>query len=103
VHLNTGAAEMHAASKQVCRGRPPVSPAARRAFGLPWRDPQQAFDDVFQAMDEIDRYKTEATWSMKQTVTVLEGQVCRARLQLERIRCSSAATAELERSEPCPG
>ncbi|TNC16621.1 toxic anion resistance protein [Georgenia sp. 311] len=49
---------------------------------------QQAFDNVFQAMDEIDRYKAEATQAMKQTVNVLEGQVSRARLQLERSRSS---------------
>lgn len=55
---------------------------------------QRAFDDVFQAMDEIDRYKAEATRSMKQTVTVLEGQVSRARLQLERSHASDAATAD---------
>ncbi|QDB79587.1 toxic anion resistance protein [Georgenia wutianyii] len=49
---------------------------------------QQAFDNVFQAMDEIDRYKAEATQAMKQTVHVLEGQVSRARMQLERSRSS---------------
>ena len=49
----------------------------------------------FQAeVDEIDRYKAEATRSMKQTVTVLEGQVSRARLQLERSHASDAATAD---------
>jgi uncharacterized protein YaaN involved in tellurite resistance len=55
---------------------------------------QQAFDNVFQAMDEIDRYKAEATRSMKQTATALEGQVSRARLQLERSRSSDAAAAD---------
>lgn len=59
---------------------------------------QRAFDEVFQAMDEIDRYRAEATRSMKQTVTVLEGQVSRARLQLERSHSSDAATAEVGRS-----
>ncbi|WP_341358364.1 toxic anion resistance protein [Georgenia sp. M64] len=53
---------------------------------------QQAFDNVFQAMDEIDRYKAEAAQSMKQTVQVLEGQVNRARLQLERSHATDAAT-----------
>jgi uncharacterized protein YaaN involved in tellurite resistance len=55
---------------------------------------QQAFDTVFQAMDEIDRYKAEATRSMQQTATALEGQVSRARLQLERSHASDAATAD---------
>ncbi|MEE6280907.1 toxic anion resistance protein [Georgenia sp. MJ170] len=53
---------------------------------------QQAFDNVFQAMDEIDRYKAEAARSMKQTVTVLEGQVGRARLHLERSHSTDAPT-----------
>lgn len=53
---------------------------------------QQAFDNVFQAMDEVDRFKAEAARSMKQTVQVLEGQVSRARLQLERSHASDTAT-----------
>lgn len=61
---------------------------------------QQAFDNVFQAMDEIDRYKAEAARSMKQTVDVLEGQVNRARLQLERSRSSDAPAAVEGGSEP---
>ena len=59
---------------------------------------QEAFDNVFQAMDEIDRYKAEAARTMKQTATVLEGQVSRARPQLERSRSSDAATADPGRS-----
>lgn len=53
---------------------------------------QQAFDNVFQALDEIDRYKVEATKSMKQTVDALEGQVVRARGQLERSHSTDTAT-----------
>lgn len=49
---------------------------------------QQAFNNVFQAMDEIDRFKIEANKSMKQTVQVLEGQVEQARHQLERSHLS---------------
>lgn len=56
---------------------------------------QQAFDNVFQAMDEVDRYKAEAARSMKQTVQVLEGQVSRARLQLERSHASDAPANNL--------
>lgn len=55
---------------------------------------QQAFDNVFQAMDEIDRYKAEAAQSMKQTVQVLEGQVSRARSHLERSHASDAASMQ---------
>ncbi|MGP5382284.1 toxic anion resistance protein [Glutamicibacter arilaitensis] len=52
---------------------------------------QQAFDNVYQAMDEIDRFKSAAAQSMKQTVQVLEGQVSRARHQIERSHASDAA------------
>lgn len=58
---------------------------------------QRAFDNIFQAMDEIDRYKIEAAKSMKQTVQVLEGQVVRARTQLERSHASDNATSHLKR------
>jgi uncharacterized protein YaaN involved in tellurite resistance len=58
---------------------------------------QQAFDNVFQAMDEIDRYKVEATQTMKQTVQVLEGQVDRARLQLERSHSTDGATTHIRK------
>ncbi|GAA1497978.1 toxic anion resistance protein [Paeniglutamicibacter kerguelensis] len=58
---------------------------------------QQAFDNVFQSIDEIDRIKTEATQPMKLTVQVLEGQVSRERRQLERNHASDAATMHTQR------
>lgn len=60
---------------------------------------QQAFDNVFQAMDEIDRYKAEAAQSMKQTVQVLEGQVNRARSHLERSHTSDATSLQAPRGQ----
>ena len=58
---------------------------------------QQAFDNVFQAMDEIDRYKAAAAQSMKETVQVLEGQVSRARSHLERSHASDATSLQAPR------
>lgn len=58
---------------------------------------QQAFDNVFQALDEIDRFKLEANKSMKQTVQVLEGQVARAGGQLERSHSTDAPTSQTNR------
>lgn len=55
---------------------------------------QQAFDNVYQAMDEIDRFKIEAAKSMKQTVQVLEGQVARAHHQIGRSRASDATGSD---------
>ena len=67
-------------------------------------DPEElrrAFDVVFRATDEIDRHEAEATRSMKQTVTALEGQVSRAGLRLQRSRSCDPATANSGRSRPC--
>ncbi|MBO1754954.1 toxic anion resistance protein [Allobranchiibius sp. CTAmp26] len=45
---------------------------------------QAAFDNVFQTMDAIDTFRTEATANMAQTITALQGQVERAKPYLER-------------------
>jgi uncharacterized protein YaaN involved in tellurite resistance len=47
---------------------------------------QTAFDNVFQTMDAIDTFRAQATDSMAQTVTALEGQIERAKPYLERTR-----------------
>lgn len=45
---------------------------------------QAAFDNVFQTMDAIDQFRSQATQSMAQTIGALEGQVERAKPYLER-------------------
>jgi uncharacterized protein YaaN involved in tellurite resistance len=47
---------------------------------------QAAFDNVFQTMDALDTFRAQATESMQQTVTALEGQIQRAQPYLERTR-----------------
>jgi uncharacterized protein YaaN involved in tellurite resistance len=47
---------------------------------------QVAFDNVFQTMDAIDTFRSQAVDSMAQTVTALEGQIERAKPYLERTR-----------------
>jgi len=47
---------------------------------------QVAFDNVFQTMDAIDTFRSQAVDSMAQTVQVLEGQIERAKPYLERTR-----------------
>jgi uncharacterized protein YaaN involved in tellurite resistance len=56
---------------------------------------QAAFDNVFQTMDAIDTFRTQAVDSMAQTVTALEGQIERAKPYLERTRQGEGNTAEL--------
>lgn len=96
--LNTTTSDMIVATSELLRAQ---GTAIQQQASQATVDPeklQRAFDDVFQAMDEIDRYKAEAARTMRQTVTVLEGQVNRARLQLERSHSSDAATSDLGRS-----
>lgn len=52
---------------------------------------QQAFDNVFQTMDAIDAFRSQAVDSMAQTVTALEGQIERAKPYLERTRRGEGA------------
>lgn len=94
--LNSTTADMIVSTSELLRSQgTAIQQQASRATVDPAKL-QQAFDNVFQAMDEIDRYKVEATRSVKQTVEVLEGQVGRARLQLERSHSSDASTTDPE-------
>jgi uncharacterized protein YaaN involved in tellurite resistance len=52
---------------------------------------QQAFENVFQTMDAIDSFRSQAVDSMAQTVSALEGQIERARPYLERTRRGEGA------------
>jgi uncharacterized protein YaaN involved in tellurite resistance len=56
---------------------------------------QAAFDNVFQTMDAIDSFRSQAVDSMAQTVTALEGQIERAKPYLERTRRGEPGGAEL--------
>jgi len=47
---------------------------------------QAAFDNVFQTMDALDSFRSQAVDSMAQTVQALEGQIERAKPYLERTR-----------------
>ena len=47
---------------------------------------QAAFDNVFATMDALDTFRAQATDSMAQTVTALQGQIERAKPYLERTR-----------------
>lgn len=52
---------------------------------------QAAFDNVFQTMDALDTFRTQAVDSMAQTVQALEGQIERAKPYLERTRRGEGA------------
>ena len=47
---------------------------------------QAAFENVFQTMDAVDSFRSQAVDSMAQTVNALQGQIERAQPYLERVR-----------------
>lgn len=51
----------------------------------------KAFDNIYATMDEIDSFKQRANDSMDQTIRGLEGQLERAKPQLERARALESA------------
>jgi uncharacterized protein YaaN involved in tellurite resistance len=56
---------------------------------------QQAFENVFQTMDAIDTFRSQAVDSMAATVQALEGQIERAKPYLERTRRGEADGGQL--------
>jgi uncharacterized protein YaaN involved in tellurite resistance len=55
---------------------------------------QNAFNNVFQAMDEIDRFRGQAADNMSQTVQALQGQIERAKPYLDRTRQTDESTQQ---------
>jgi uncharacterized protein YaaN involved in tellurite resistance len=55
---------------------------------------QRSFDNVYQAMDSIDSFKTAALDSMKQTVGTLQGEIDKAQSYLSRVRQSDGKSAD---------
>jgi uncharacterized protein YaaN involved in tellurite resistance len=54
---------------------------------------QRAFDNIYESMDSISQYKTEALATMKQTVDALSTEVEKAQTYLDRVRKEEAARA----------
>ncbi len=57
---------------------------------------QRAFDNVFETMDAIDTFRSQATQNMAQTIGALEGQVQRAKPYLERARAQEGTQGQIE-------
>lgn len=55
---------------------------------------QRSFDNVYQAMDSIDSFKSAALDSMKQTIGTLQGEIDKAQSYLSRVRVSDGKSAD---------
>jgi uncharacterized protein YaaN involved in tellurite resistance len=54
---------------------------------------QNAFKNIYQSMDAIDTFKTQALDSMSQTVTALQAEVGKSQAYLARVQASDAREA----------
>lgn len=52
---------------------------------------QRAFNNIYESMDMISQYKTDALATMQQTVSVLSGEIDKAQKYLDRVRSDEAA------------
>ena len=59
---------------------------------------QSAFANIYQSMDALDTFKTQALESMAQTVTALETEIAKSQTYLERVR-SADVTGSAEGSD----
>ncbi len=71
---------------------PPRSTSRRRRATIPLETLQRAFQNIYDTMDTIDRFKVEALGNMKQTVDTLGREVEKSRGYIAR--------AEGRRAEP---
>ncbi len=65
---------------------------------IPLETLQRAFQNIYDTMDEVDRFKLEALSSMKQTVTVLSGEVERSKGYIARAEGQAQASKQVAES-----
>jgi len=61
---------------------------------------QNAFDNIYATMDEIDSFKLKALDNMSQTVTALTAQVGKAQAYLDRAKSRDAGSSEADDGAP---
>jgi uncharacterized protein YaaN involved in tellurite resistance len=68
------------------------------ASTIPLETLQRAFQNIYDTMDEVDRFKLEALSSMKQTVTVLSGEVAKSKGYIARAEGQAQASKSVAES-----
>jgi uncharacterized protein YaaN involved in tellurite resistance len=86
--LNTTTSNLIESTSQLLRGQGAEINQLAASSMIDVGKLQSAFDNVFATMDALDTFRAQATDSMAQTVTALEGQIARAKPYLERTRRS---------------
>ena len=66
---------------------------------IPMQTLQNAFQNIYATMDEVDTFKLKALDTMKQTVDTLSGEVEKSKAYIARAESQAQAQAQLEASE----
>jgi len=69
------------------------------ASTIPMQTLQNAFQNIYATMDEVDTFKLKALDSMKQTVTTLSSEVEKSKEYIARAESQAQAQAQLEASQ----
>ncbi len=68
------------------------------ASTIPLETLQRAFQNIYDTMDEVDRFKLEALSSMKQTVNVLSDEVAKSKGYIARAEGQAQASKQVSES-----
>ncbi|WP_156678359.1 toxic anion resistance protein [Sphingomonas profundi] len=82
--LNTTTANMIDSTGELLKSQTATIHQQAAGSTIPIETLQRAFQNIYDTMDSIDRFKVEALSSMKQTVTVLTGEVEKSRGYIAR-------------------
>ncbi|HEY3494704.1 MAG TPA: toxic anion resistance protein [Polyangiaceae bacterium] len=97
--LNTTTANIIESTAQLLRNQTGEIQQQAASSTVPLETLKRAFDDIYQTMDAIDTFKSQAVASMKTTVDALSQEVEKSRGYIARAEGASQA-GQLEAKEP---
>ncbi len=100
--LNTTTAGMIDSTGEMLRTQTGAIHAQAVSSTVPMETLQRAFQNIYETMDQIDRFKVEALHNMKQTVDTLDKEVEKSRGYIARAEGAGERKLEAEASPLAP-
>lgn len=97
--LNTATGNMIAATSEMLRDQGAAIHQQAASSTIEIAKLQQAFANIYQAMDAIDTFRGKALDAMQTTVHTLEAEVAKSRTYLDRVRQQESSAALQTRGE----
>ena len=97
--LNTATGNMIASTSEMLRDQGAAIHQQAASSTIEIAKLQQAFTNIYQAMDAIDDFRGKALGAMQTTVGTLEAEVAKSRTYLDRARKQESAAALQQRGE----